>query len=141
MEQVSRSKSTVSSAMYPGLNSGLTNSFFPNKTRRNNPCRLSGNARTLNLSIKSVDKKGPQMSWIQNNLDWVFFAFGCICAVGGYLIGHNIGVEQGMDSGFHAGKDLADRAWKRQKWTHIGDGYSMSKIDGTIVREIKDGPR
>ena len=81
------------------------------------------------------------MTWIQNNLDWVFFAFGCICSIGGYAIGSSIGFEKGMDSGFHAGKDLADRAHQRQQWTHIGDGYSMSKIDGTIVREIKDGPR
>lgn len=81
------------------------------------------------------------MTWIQSNLDWVFFVFGCICALGGYAIGASIGFEKGMDSGFHAGKDLADRAWKRREWTHIGDGYSMSKVDGRIVREIKDGSR
>jgi len=100
--------------MWSGLNNALTNSFFPNKTRRNNPCPLSGCARTLNLSIKAVDKKGPQMTWIQSNLDWVFFSFGMICAIGGYYIGHNIGKDVGFDSGFHAGKDLADRAHMRQ---------------------------
>ena len=81
------------------------------------------------------------MTWIQSNLDWVFFSFGSICAIGGYLIGHSIGTEKGIDSGFHAGKDLADRAHKRQQWTAIGDGYSMNKIDGRIVRSIKDGSR
>lgn len=54
------------------------------------------------------------MMWIQNNLDWVFFSFGSICAIGGYYIGHNIGKDVGFDSGFHAGKDLADRAHMRQ---------------------------
>lgn len=46
--------------MYPGLNNGLTKFSFPSKTRRNNPCPLSEYARTLNSSIKAVDKKGPQ---------------------------------------------------------------------------------
>ena len=77
------------------------------------------------------------MTWIQSNLDWVLFSFGIICGMGGYYIGHNIGKGVGFDSGFHAGKDLADRAWKRQEWTAIGDGYSMSKVNGQIVREIK----